>query len=129
MSVQVAEAALDGATPLHCAALRGNPAQTDHLLYCKANPTLKTSAGLLPLELVPLCGDRDSSGARICRCMHASDAEVWECRSRVTREMLMQRMLSCFSIGASAWLHTLFQVCICPSCYMQLCYCYSVCDS
>jgi hypothetical protein len=108
--VQLVEAALDGATALHCAALRGNPAQTDHLLYCKADPTLKTAAGLLPLELVPLCGDRDASGTRICRCMHAADVAVWECRSRVTREMLMQYMLSFFSSGAGAWLKTSLKV-------------------
>jgi hypothetical protein len=38
-------ALLDGATPLHCAALRGNPAQVDHLLLCGADPLLPNAAG------------------------------------------------------------------------------------
>ena len=36
---------LDGATPLHCAAIRGNPAQVDHLLLCGADPLLPNAAG------------------------------------------------------------------------------------
>ena len=50
-------ALLDEATPLHAAALRGNPAQIDHLLFCKANPMARTAAGDLPFELVPQCSD------------------------------------------------------------------------
>lgn len=89
-AVQIAAALLDGATPMHCAALRGNPAQVDHLLYCGAGACATTTAGKLPLELVPLCGDRDVEGARICRCMSAADQDVWECRSRTARQMIMQ---------------------------------------
>lgn len=48
-------ALLDGATPLHCAALRANPAQVTHLLAAGADPTLRTAAGELPMELVPRC--------------------------------------------------------------------------
>lgn len=107
---QVVEATLEGATPLHFAAIRGNPAQADHLIYCNGDPTVKTAAGLLPLELVPLCGDHDAEGGRICRCMHPADADIWECRSRVTREMLMQRMLTCFSIGIRPWMRLSLQV-------------------
>lgn len=107
---QVVEATLEGATPLHFAAIRGNPAQADHLIYCNGDPTVKTAAGLLPLELVPLCGDHDAEGSRICRCMHPADADIWECRSRVTREMLMQRMLTCFSIGIRPWMRLSLQV-------------------
>ena len=88
--LQMATALLDDATPLICAALRGNPAQVDHLLYCGADPCATNAAGDLALEMVPLCGDRSPSGARICRCMCASDEQVWECRSRVTRQMIMQ---------------------------------------
>ena len=51
-------ALLDGATPLHAAALRGNPAQIDHLLFCKADPMARTAAGDIPFELVPNCRDR-----------------------------------------------------------------------
>lgn len=53
-------ALLDGATPLHAAALRGNPAQIDHLLFCKANPMARTAAGDRPLELVPTCEEQPS---------------------------------------------------------------------
>lgn len=53
-------ALLDEATPLHAAALRGNPAQIDHLLFCKANPMARTAAGDLPFELVPQCSDTPS---------------------------------------------------------------------
>ena len=53
-------ALLDEATPLHAAALRGNPAQIDHLLFCKANPMARTAAGDLPFELVPQCSDSPS---------------------------------------------------------------------
>ena len=53
-------ALLDEATPLHAAALRGNPAQVDHLLFCKADPMARTAAGDLPFELVPQCSDSSS---------------------------------------------------------------------
>jgi hypothetical protein len=38
-------AVLHGATPLHCAAIRGNPALVDHLLLCGADPLLTSAAG------------------------------------------------------------------------------------
>ena len=53
-------ALLDDATPLHAAALRGNPAQIDHLLFCKADPMARTAAGDSPLELVPVCEEQPS---------------------------------------------------------------------
>lgn len=71
----VAEALLDGATPLHCAALRGNPAQVDHLLYCGADPTRKTAVGDLPLQLVPRCGGY-SQATRMCTCLGPSEQAV-----------------------------------------------------
>lgn len=58
-------ALLDEATPLHAAALRGNPAQIDHLLFCKANPMACTAAGDLPFELVPQCSDSPSGGVLV----------------------------------------------------------------
>jgi hypothetical protein len=77
-------ALLDGATPLHCAALRGNPAQVDHLLYCGADPTLRTAAGELALELVPVCGSfSKESRRRQCHCLGPVEQEVrqlWCCR-------------------------------------------------
>lgn len=73
-------ALLDGATPLHCAALRGNPAQVDHLLYCGADPTRRTTAGELPIELVPVCGDRNrATKQRTCRCLGHNSQEVCGC--------------------------------------------------
>ena len=51
-------ALLDGASPLHAAALRGNPAQIDHLLFCKADPMAPTAAGDYPFQFVPTCGDK-----------------------------------------------------------------------
>jgi Sec-independent protein translocase protein TatA len=71
----VVEALLDGATPLHCAALRGNPAQVDHLLYCGADPTRKTAAGDLPMQLVPRCGGY-SQNKRVCTCLGPAEQEV-----------------------------------------------------
>jgi hypothetical protein len=111
--MQIAEATLQEATPLHCAALRGNPAQADHLLYCHADATITSASGLLALELVPPCGDRDADRARICRCMNAQDELVWECRSRGTREMIMQSMLSTFRGGLQQWLRLSVNVCRC----------------
>lgn len=71
VTLETVTALLDGAVPLHCAALRGNPAQVDHLLYCGADATIRTAAGELPVEMVPVCGDRDRSaaggGQRTCR--------------------------------------------------------------
>lgn len=53
-----AAALLDGATPLHCAAIRGNPAQIDHFLYCGADPNIRSNIGDLPLELLPYCSQK-----------------------------------------------------------------------
>ena len=63
-------ALLDEATPLHAAALRGNPAQIDHLLFCKADPMARTAAGDYPFELVPKCDDKPS-GALLVLCTDA----------------------------------------------------------
>ena len=77
VSLEAAAALLDGATPLHCAAIRGNPAQVDHLLYCGADPTMRTAAGELPLQLVPVCGHRLRGSTRwACRCLAPADQEV-----------------------------------------------------
>ena len=90
-------ALLDGSTPLHCAALRGNPAQVDYLLLAGADPLLHNAAGELALELVPVCGERSplgsggGSGKLSCRCMGPRDQEAWECRSRFARSLIMRR--------------------------------------
>jgi hypothetical protein len=104
---------LQGCTPLHCAALRGNPAHINHLLRCGADPMKTSAAGMLPLEMVPLCGDRDANLVRICRCMNEIDAVEWECRSRAAREMLMQALLGSFSVGLQKWLCTCIKVARC----------------
>eukprot|EP00775_Hariotina_reticulata_P008350 gene8350-8535_t len=92
--LELVAALLDGATPLHCAALRGNPAQVDHLLYCGADPTLRTAAGQPPLQLVPVCGlVQPGTIQRGCHCLSPLDQEVWECRSQVTRTLIARRCL------------------------------------
>lgn len=75
--LDTAAALLDGATPVHCAALRGNPAQVDHLLYCGADPTLRTAAGELAVQLVPVCGRYSKeTGKRQCHCLGPVEQEV-----------------------------------------------------
>ena len=56
--VQVA-ALLDGATPLHCAALRANPELVQLLLSFKAQPLVTSAAGDMPIQLVPMCRGKD----------------------------------------------------------------------
>ena len=105
-------ALLDGAGPLHCASIRGNPAQVDHLLYCGADPTLKTNPGDLPLQLVPFCGEKSAhSGERICRCMAQKDQEIWECRSSSARALIVKKCFFQVGQGIAAWL-TLVVLCI-----------------
>ncbi len=48
-------AVMDGATPLHCAALRTSPKLTEYLLASGADPMARTAAGDLPMDLVPPC--------------------------------------------------------------------------
>lgn len=75
--IDTAAALLDGATSLHCAAVRGNPAGVHHLLQCGADPTLRTAAGELPLQLVPVCGCiNKQSGLRQCNCLSVAEQEV-----------------------------------------------------
>lgn len=54
-------AVLDGATPLHCAALRTSPKLTEHLLASGADPMATTAAGDLPMDLVPPCHPKPMS--------------------------------------------------------------------
>lgn len=68
-----AAALLDGATPLHCAALRGNPSAVDHLLFCGADTHSRTAAGDLTLELVPVCSSSTAPiPKRVCRWVSAA---------------------------------------------------------
>lgn len=52
--------------------------QVDHLLHSGADPALLTAAGELPIELIPVCGERMPGGGivRMCRCMSHTDQEV-----------------------------------------------------
>lgn len=98
-------ALLEGATPLHCAALRGNPAQVDHLLSCGADPTIKTAAGDLALQWVPFCGERHPSlNRRCCYCMDTQNQEIWECRSSTARALIVRKCVFRFDLGIVAWL-------------------------
>lgn len=138
-------AVLDGATPLHCSALRGNPAQVDHLLYCGAVPTCKTAAGELPIELVPVCGSRAMPAAasnagvaaagtitaagsqpeavqRSCRCMGPHDQDVWECRSRLARSLIARSCFFSFGVGLFSWLRL---VAFCLLCLLGQAGCYT----
>eukprot|EP00878_Enallax_costatus_P014166 GHUV01014815.1.p1 GENE.GHUV01014815.1~~GHUV01014815.1.p1 ORF type:complete len:1261 (+),score=458.53 GHUV01014815.1:316-4098(+) len=93
-------ALLDGATPLHCAAIRGNPAGVHHLLQCGGDPMRETAAGELPIELVPVCGCYNKeTKQRQCHCLSAAEQEVWECRSRLARVLLAKRSLAIFHVG------------------------------
>jgi hypothetical protein len=98
----VAEALLDGATPLHCAALRGNPAQVDHLLFCGADPTRKTAVGDLPLQLVPRCGGY-SQATRMCTCLGPSEQAVSVVGRRLQPIEAHSVSSSLFCAWALAW--------------------------
>lgn len=126
VTLETVAALLDGATPLHCAALRGNPAQVEHLLSCGGDPSVRTAAGELPIELVPVCGDRGPvPGERNCRCMAVTDQEVWECRSSLTRNLLVRKCITSFHIGFMAWFRLLFFCLMCLAgflgCHTSIC--------
>lgn len=110
-------AMLDGATALHCAAARGNPAQVDHLLMCGADPLSRNAAGELPMELVPRCADPSSGLNATCCCMGRGDQEAWECRSRVARMFILRRCVGMVRIGVLAWMRLMV---LCLLCLMGL---------
>lgn len=115
VTLETVAALLDGATPLHCAALRANPAQVEHLLSCGADPSMRTVAGELPIEFVPVCGERSpSTGQRVCRCMSRQEQEVWECRSQQTRKLIARRCLMApRMLGLFTWLKMLVLCMLC----------------
>ncbi|WIA08813.1 hypothetical protein OEZ85_008235 [Tetradesmus obliquus] len=87
-----------------------SPEQVDHLLYCGADPSMRTAAGELALELVPLCGSiNKESRRRQCHCLGPVEQEAWECRSRIARNLIARRCLLAFQVGllrflSLAWL-------------------------
>eukprot|EP00210_Caulerpa_lentillifera_P005795 g5541.t1 len=98
-------AVLDGACTLHCAAMRGNPAQVCHFLSSGADPLQKTVIGDLAIELVPFCGDRSNkSHKKICRCMSDKEQEIWECRSNSSRTLIARHCILTARNGVIAWL-------------------------
>lgn len=101
-TLETVAAVLDGVTPLHCAAIRGNPAQVKHLLDSGAIACARSAAGELPIELVPVCGERrPGSLLRQCHCLVASQQEVWECRSQVARGQIASRCV--FSLAPTVY--------------------------
>lgn len=115
---EILQALLDGCTPLHCAALRGNPALVSHLLSCGADPLVTNAAGELPLECVPVCGDRCVGRKPACRCMPPKDQEAWECRSRLSRTLIIRRSVLSWGLrGLRAWLRI---VVLCLLCLLGL---------
>jgi Ankyrin repeat len=58
-------ALLDGATPLHCAALAGNPTRVEQLLFDGADPLARTAAGPVFDENALLPGRPASLSARV----------------------------------------------------------------
>jgi hypothetical protein len=69
-------------------------------------------AGELPLELVPVCGDRCLGNGKLsCRCMGARDQEAWECRSRLARTLILRRCVMHFRLvrATQGQIHKLLQ--------------------
>ncbi|KAK9864565.1 hypothetical protein WJX84_000508 [Apatococcus fuscideae] len=103
-------AVLDGATPLHCAALRTSPKLTEHLLASGADPMARTAAGDLPMDLVPACKPVSvrAKGARagLCGCSGQADVDGRPavCQAQAVRAMLARRALLTFSGGFARWL-------------------------
>jgi len=83
-----ASALLDGATPLHCAALRGQAAAVEQLLLSGADVTLTTAAGQVPLELLPKC--RWVGGQHTCHCQAPGEAAaLGKCSVDVAWQLLL----------------------------------------
>ena len=114
LEMEIVAALLDGATALHCAALRGNPAQVEHLLFCGGDVSMRTAAGELAIELVPVCWEESSSlRGKKCRCMTTADQDVWECRSQLARSLLSRRSFLSFSQGLLMWIRMLVCCVLC----------------
>lgn len=72
----------------------------------------------MPVENVPVCGDRCIGGTLSCRCMAPRDQEAWECRSRLARTLILRRCVVCWGRrGFAAWLRV---VALCLLCLLGL---------
>lgn len=125
------EALLEGATPLHCAALRGDLRQTQQLLKIGANAYVRTSAGELPLEFVPICWEThcscpwphpsinlgqpgSSESARSMRHIgYGLSAAGRECLSRETRILLAKKTIAHATGGLLAWFKMMVLAMLC----------------
>uniref|UniRef100_A0A1D1ZP32 C3H1-type domain-containing protein n=1 Tax=Auxenochlorella protothecoides TaxID=3075 RepID=A0A1D1ZP32_AUXPR len=101
---QLAAAALDGATPLHAAAMRAAVPALSHLLLCGADPMAPAGTGELPAQVVPSC----RSGG--CGCGGAGGAA---CRAQAARRTLLRRGMLSWGSGPAAWLHNLLHLLLC----------------
>ncbi len=105
-------ALLDGATPLHCATIRGSPLQIEHLVLHGADMHATTTAGEYPIELIPVCSNSSAVGV-MCQCMGPHDQQVWTCSSAEARKKLCRLSLGNFNNGILAWLHMCLLVLLC----------------
>ncbi|KAK9816451.1 hypothetical protein WJX72_000489 [[Myrmecia] bisecta] len=121
-------ALLDGATSLHCAAVQASPTQVEHLLFCGADPLMRTSAGELALELVPVCAPAPKSAAAAdtpgatCYCSGTAQRAAWECRSQLTRSLIVRKCIFHFGGGFGMWFKL---VCLSVLCLLGLWGCYA----
>uniref|UniRef100_A0A061QIJ2 C3H1-type domain-containing protein n=1 Tax=Tetraselmis sp. GSL018 TaxID=582737 RepID=A0A061QIJ2_9CHLO len=125
-----AAALLDGATPIHCAAVRGSICQVQYLLGIGADPYVRTAAGELPMELVPVCMDgycscpwapdhhqgsgRPNSGRSHGHGSRAALEPPAHCHSREARNLLARRTVgNCACTGLLDWLRVLVLSVLC----------------
>jgi len=128
---------LQGCTPLHCAAMRGNPALVDALLAAGADPLVKNALGQVAMELVPKCFDKSTtstsspstspspsppvpssesfSSSSGCRCVNQNShhEEPPECLSGTARLKLVRKSLMTCNLSLWAWVHMLLLCVLC----------------
>lgn len=49
-----------------------------------------------------------SKKSSVCQCMGRREAEVWQCRSKLARGLIVRRCLTHFAAGFKAWAYVLF---------------------
>ncbi|CAG9465038.1 unnamed protein product [Pedinophyceae sp. YPF-701] len=109
-------AMLDGATLLHCAAIRGSAALVRRVLQYGGNVSARNTANELPIHCVPNCegtpshaasGDALAGDERLCRCLMPHMRQSTPCTSSAARSALMQYGATCISLGIVTWLYML----------------------